>query len=89
MSIDAWTITKCGGICPTQAEGITPWGTPFYFRARHGWWELHDQPTLAGAHDAAGWLGPGERLIAEGDDPANGWMERHEVEAILAAVSAP
>jgi hypothetical protein len=90
MSGDAWTITTCGGICPTQAEGITPWGTPFYFRARHGAWQLYDSPTLQGAHAAVEWCGgTDERWLADGDDPSHGFMERHEVEAILATVSAP
>jgi hypothetical protein len=76
----AYRVDSIGGICPTQSEGMTAFGRPFYFRARHGDWTLefggHGDPA-----DLHRWRS--EELIAEGDDPSQGCMSDEEVLAIL------
>ena len=82
----AYSVRSIGGACPTQAEGRTVGDRPYYFRARHGDWTLEvgepDFPT-----DYCSW--PATRhdwdayLIAQGDDPSNGFMDDAEVLAIL------
>lgn len=39
MNISDITFEYCGGMFPNQAWGVA-FGRPFYFRARHGDWEL-------------------------------------------------
>ena len=56
-------FTSCGGKCPNQAEGTIN-GVPFYFRARHGEWQLH-----VGAETPEEVCGP---MVAEGTDRVNG-----------------
>lgn len=80
-----FTVESIGGACPTQAEGRTAGGRPYYFRARHGGWALHlgepgwgpytswpDRPRLGDEH-----------VIAEGEDPSGGFMDDEDVLAIL------
>lgn len=77
-------VTSCGGMCPTQAEG-TIHGNPFYFRARHGIWQLTvvepgcDAVMPANKEDVV--------LYRDGDDPTHGWMEESAVMAILQAAA--
>ena len=84
----SYTVEEIGGACPTQATGRTSDDRPFYFRARHGYWTLErgepGWPTdycdwPATRHDGI------DSLVADGDDPSNGWMEDVEVLAILDA----
>jgi hypothetical protein len=42
-------LDRIGGSCPAQASGRLGDGRPFYFRARHGRWDLSVGP--AGATD--------------------------------------
>lgn len=72
-------IETCGGVVPTQATGFMD-GHPFYFRARHGDWDLNvTEPgtdcVMPGIDDVV--------LQLSGDDPTHGWMEEKDVEAIL------
>lgn len=60
------------GSCPTQLSGITFDGVPFYFRARHGIWELW-----------APWGNTDEVLVASGEDPTGGFMHADDVDAIV------
>ena len=82
----AYTIVSLGGACPTQAEGLTADGRPYYFRARHGDWTLEvgevGWPVDYGKwpHDRQNWR---QHEVASGDDPSNGWMEDSDVLAIL------
>lgn len=79
MSDVGYTLTECGGQCPTQAEGVTDEGLPFYFRFRHGHWSLETFPP-GRLYD---WYAA--TLVADGydDRQADGTMWQHEVEAIL------
>ena len=70
-----YSIDSIGGMCPTQAEGLTQDGRYFYFRARHGQWTLHATPE----HDDV-YLSP---PIASGEDETHGNMEAAAVVAIL------
>lgn len=72
----AYVVTELGGACPTQAQGVTAGGDRFYFRARHGEWALWVDPV-----DAVRAVEP----VAQGEDPAGGWMSDDEVLAVLDA----
>lgn len=76
-----YSVDSIGGMCPTQADGLTPGGRPYYFRARHGRWTLDvGQPGWpVGLLD---WPGDGEQ-VAAGDDPSHGSMTDDEVLVIL------
>lgn len=79
-------VTYLGGACPTQAEG-TMWGNPFYFRARHGYWDLtvtvpDGDPILPADWDTD------VVLHLEGEDPNQGWMEEAQVMPILREATA-
>lgn len=76
-------VVSIGGACPTQSEGVTAGGRPFYFRARHGEWVLRLGPQGAPA-DYSEWSDDAV-VVALGDDPSGGWMEDAEVLAILDA----
>lgn len=62
-----WLSTTCRAM-PNQVEGELDDGRPFYFRARHGYWDLYigepgqtvdnmdiDTPVAEGENDRAGW----------------------------------
>lgn len=82
-----YRVDSIGGACPTQAEGFTKDGRPFYFRARHGEWTL--DVGEVGWPDYTNWpIGDAwntGREVAAGDDPTEGWMEPDDVLAILDA----
>lgn len=73
-------VTYLGGACPTQAEG-TIFGNPFYFRARHGTWDL--TVTVPGSDPVMPAEWADVLLYREGEDPAQGWMEEAQVLPIL------
>ena len=78
-----YSVASLGGACPTQAEGRTANDRPFYFRARHGEWDLR----LGNATDPTyypDWDGWGD-IVASGEDGSEGWMDEAEVLAILDA----
>jgi hypothetical protein len=54
------------GVLPQQVEGLDSGGRPFYFRARHGEWELWRGPVGA-EPDYLRWADRKE-LVAEGPD---------------------
>lgn len=60
------------GSYPTQLSGYTFDGVPFYFRARHGEWELW-----------APYSRTEEVLVASGDDDTYGTMHADDVDAIV------
>jgi len=70
------TITRLGGNCPVQAEGVVD-GEPFYFRARWEHWRLEiGNPSLDPEWSYQ------ERY---GDSPyAAGWMNEDEARAFIA-----
>lgn len=79
--MSALVVTSMGGVCPTQAEGEMD-GNPFYFRARHGVWNL----TVVKPGCDAAWPKKDDVLLTlDGDDPTHGWMNDLDVMAILAA----
>ncbi len=60
-----YTITHNQGMMPNQIEGMTEDGKEFYFRGRHGSWQLFFGPledddftglAYEGKHEQAGWL---------------------------------
>lgn len=79
----SYTVTSIGGACPTQAEGVTADGRPYYFRARHGRWTL--DVGEVGWPEYCEWPGDvwDQKRIADGDDPSQGWMEDTDVLSIL------
>lgn len=77
MTSKRYVLEECGGACPTQAEGTTADGLPFYFRYRFGYWTLRifdseerDSPARIVAEDSVG-------------SSLDGVMSRDEVVAIL------
>jgi hypothetical protein len=76
-----YTVSSIGGACPTQAEGLWVNGHPYYFRARHGDWQLRVAEESDGDAVVGKW-------IAGGDDPSGGWMEDEAVLAILDTAAA-
>ena len=77
-------VDSIGGMCPTQSEG-TMSGNPYYFRARHGQWEL--RAVKPGCDPV--WPKNKEDMLLNwgGDDPSNGWMAEPDVMAILQRAS--
>ena len=71
-TINALIIESIGGYCPCQAEG-TMNGYPFYFRARHGDWQL-DVAEVGGDPVEASIPDDPALYRAEGDDPWDGYM---------------
>lgn len=69
------------GVEPTQLDGMKAGGQPFYFRARHGRWELWLGPVGA-QPDYLNWW-ESATLVADGDDPTEGAMLPAAVDAIL------
>ena len=61
-------VHSFGGMCPTQADGVI-YGHSFYFRARHGDWELTVAPS---GEDPVCHRAP--LYAAEGDDDTHGDM---------------
>jgi hypothetical protein len=63
--VKKYTITHNQGMMPNQIEGTTEDGQGFYFRGRHGRWQLHfgtteddysTGPAYEGEHEQAGWF---------------------------------
>lgn len=74
-------IDVVGGFCPCQGEGWFD-GNPFYFRARHGYWQLDVSHPNSDPVDAS--LNDQPALYrAEGDDPENGYMLPEIATAII------
>lgn len=69
------------GRCPTQLEGVTRHSRPFYFRARHGRWDLRVGPENA-APQYLDWA-ENEELIGDGEDPTIGEMLPADVDALI------
>lgn len=69
------------GVEPTQLEGMKAGGQPFYFRARHGRWDLWLGPEGAEPNYLSWW--ENATLVAEGDDPTEGAMPTAQVDAIV------
>lgn len=69
------------GVEPTQLDGMKAGGQPFYFRARHGRWELWIGPVDAEANYLT-WR-ENATLVAEGDGPTEGAMFPAQVDAIV------
>lgn len=65
-------IKSLGGACPCQGSG-TMSGYPFYFRARHGDWQL-DITEVGGDPVVASLPNDPALYRAEGDDPWSGYM---------------
>jgi hypothetical protein len=76
-----FSIDALGGECPTQAWGRLDDGRPFYFRARHGEWDLEIGPI--GADTDGSWIGELRWVVARGIDPTGGRMPDEDVRAIL------
>jgi len=76
----ALVIESIGGVCPTQAEGEMD-GHPFYFRARHGNWDLCVVKPGADPVMPQDWNDV--VLHRSGNDPTDGWMEIEDVKSIL------
>lgn len=69
-----YTITHNFGMLPNQIYGVTDDGRHFYFRGRHGRWQLH-----FGATEDESITGPGY----EGEEEQAGWFEKDEWEAFF------
>ena len=84
----AYRLGSCGGMCPTQAEGLLWDDRPFYFRARHGHWDLSvgepGWPTDYSFWPRSGLLS--NMVVGEGDDPTYGYMSEPKVRAVLDSV---
>ena len=76
---DVYQVKHAGGAAPTQAEGVTHDGRPFYFRARHGWWTLDVGLPREPVEVCYGL----DRTVASGDDPTFGAMDVESVNRIL------
>lgn len=81
MTGELYTVDSIGGMVPTQAEGTTADGRPFYFRARHGVWRFTVAPA-GGTFDDAVAAVQGSRSW-HGKDPSFGCMTDPEVREIL------
>lgn len=68
----ALVIDTVGGACPCQGEGLFD-GNHFYFRARHGEWQLDVTSPEHDPVDASLNWAP-SLYRATGDDPTNGYM---------------
>jgi hypothetical protein len=69
-----YKITKNYGMMPNQIEGITEDGQEFYFRGRHGRWQLFFGDTEV--DDFTG-------LAYEGEHEQAGWLEKEQWEAFF------
>lgn len=69
-----YTITGNYGMMPNQIHGTTDDGQYFYFRGRHGRWQLHFGATADEAIDGPGY---------EGEEKSAGWFEKDEWEAFF------
>jgi hypothetical protein len=78
---EGFTIENLGGAAPIQASGRLRDGRPFYFRARHGEWEIEVGPP-GGAVDGAG-VGERRWLVAKGADRSGGYMPEEDVRSLL------
>lgn len=69
-----YTITHNFGMVPNQIYGITDDGQHFYFRGRHGRWQLHFGATADEAITGQGY---------EGQEEQAGWFEKDEWESFF------
>lgn len=69
-----YTITHNYGMMPNQIHGTTDDGQHFYFRGRHGRWQLHFGATEDEAITGEGY---------EGEEERAGWFEKDEWEAFF------
>lgn len=69
-----YTITHNYGMLPNQIHGLTDDGQHFYFRGRHGKWQLH---FAANAEEVI--TGDGY----EGEEEKAGWFEKDDWEAFF------
>ena len=69
-----YTITHNQGMMPNQIEGMTENGEEFYFRGRHGSWQLFFGDTEV--DDFTG-------LAYEGEHEQAGWLEKEQWEAFF------
>ena len=74
-----YTITHNYGMMPNQIHGITDDSQHFYFRGRHGRWQLHFGSTADEAITGSGY---------EGEEESAGWLEEDEWEAFFWQVVA-
>lgn len=72
--LNKYKVTHNYGMMPNQIEGITEDGQGFYFRGRHGRWQLHFGTT---EDDYS--TGP----AYEGEEEQAGWFEKEEWEAFF------
>jgi len=77
-----WMVTDCFGIMPNQAFGYIM-DMPFYYRARHGKWELRLYHTVG--WDITKELPDDEFIytIITGEHPTAGWDDKGEVYASI------
>jgi len=72
--VSRYKVTHNYGMMPNQIEGITEDGKDFYFRGRHGKWQLFFGPieddTFTG-------------LAYEGEEGRAGWFEKEEWESFF------
>jgi hypothetical protein len=72
--VSRYKITHNYGMMPNQIQGIIEDGEEFYFRGRHGKWQLHFGPieddSFAG-------------LAYEGEHEQAGWFEKEEWESFF------
>ena len=77
-------FTQVGGMMPNQAEGTFN-GVPFYFRARHGNWQLYvGEPIFEHAPIAEGTGGPSYLFPDHSYRCEPGWWDDHFVKAFVA-----
>jgi hypothetical protein len=76
-----YSVSSIGGSFPTQAEGTTADGRPFYFRARHGDWSLEIGGWDDRGRDYLHWRD--YNTLASGDDASHGCMTDDAVLAVL------
>jgi len=69
------------GACPTQLDGRGTDGRPFYFRARHGVWQLR-VGAVSDPTEFTEWADWGT-VVAEGEDPTAGFMPADDVDALI------
>jgi hypothetical protein len=72
--VNKYTITHNYGMMPNQIEGTIQDGEGFYFRGRHGRWQLH-----FGTCEDDFYTG----LAYEGEHEQAGWFEKEEWEAFF------
>jgi hypothetical protein len=72
--VSKYTITHNFGMMPNQIKGLADDGLEFYFRGRHGKWQLFFGPVED--DDFTG-------LAYEGEHEQAGWFEKEEWEAFF------